>query len=328
LGVAVVITAVTGWPAVEVGIFVLGGVIVELQRRINFLQGRAWPDVIGGGVMVGTALAIPAVLALADAPSVYQAVGALGLVQIVWVTATGWRDWTRAFGDGNAMTAWGDLWRVGRWGLASNAAGYAYSYASLFLTLGLIGTTGVAVLELAQQMVTPVQVVMLGMANVWHPVLARAAGVDHPRDFVRVLRRAVWVQTGVGAIVLVTLLVSGPSLVSLLVPGKETLYSGVPSVAWVLGLAVLGQLVWQHPSFAIVALGKPQYGFATRLGTAASVLPLGYLLTAHFGVMGAAWTRAIGEVMVACLSVLILHEVLRSREQCVVMEPNPVGSVR
>jgi O-antigen/teichoic acid export membrane protein len=303
---SVAVWALSGWPAVELAVFVAGGLAVELQRRVNFIVNRVRHDLIGGAVMLIGCLAGPILLAAAGALTLTRAALVVGALQVGWAVVCGWRYWA-AFPRTRETRALLDLWRVGRWGLASNVAGYLYAYLGLFLTLSLIGAAGVAVLELGRQLIMPVQVLLLGTANAWHPTLARSAQNDPPRRFVREVWRFTRLQSVAGGGLLVVLLIAGPSLLPLLVPGKEAVYASSPEVAWILGGAMMCQLVWQHASFGIIALGKPEYGFLTRLITVAGLAPIGYVLTDRFAVQGAAWTVLLGEAVVLVLSVALFQ---------------------
>lgn len=293
-------------------IFVLGGMTVELQRRINFIHGATHRDLVGGVWNLGGSLAVLAALRSLDLLNLSNVLISLGFIGLTWAIRSDWAQWV-SVPPSNCLTVVREFWRIGRWGIGSNFLGYVYNQASTFLTLGLIGASGVATLELGRQLVAFVQIIMSGMANLWHPRLALIAKKDLPDLFVSEIWRVTRIQTVVGTVLIFISALASPYILPLVVPGKEQSYSMVPTVAWVLGCAIVFQLLWQHPSFGVIALGKPNYGFLTKVIGAGLSIPAGYILTSVFGVVGAAWSRVLAELLIFSISVLAMYRVANLR---------------
>lgn len=335
IGIFQVISAVflllslaVGWifaqPAIQFAVFVVGGLAVELQRRINFISARSSRDLIGGIVNAGGVLV--GLLLLKEfneltVPNVFLIVGS---VNLLWAISCDLRHWL-TYSTQLATSELIELWKIGRWALGSNVAGYVYSQASTFYTLFIVGPAGVAILELGRQLVTVVQVLMQGMANIWQPILARTAATEGPRQLIRQVWRITRNQTAMAAVVLMVILVTIPYLLPLLIPGKEHDYQLAIPIAWITALALLLQMLWQHASFSVIALGKPEYGFITRIAAVLVLLPIGFALTYFDGVTGAAWSRVIGEAFVLVVTTMMLYRAAKAREQ--VMEATPALSL-
>ena len=313
LALGIALNFIFDFPAAQFVVFVIGGLAVELQRRVNFIDDRVHEDLIGGIVSLSfivTAILIAHMYGYLSLSAVFMVIGGMNLL---WAIVSGWKLWTRW-----APIAWNELvemWRLGRWGLASNFTGYVYSQLYVFLTLPLVGPAGVGILELGRQLVTFVQVLILGMSNVWQPRLAKSAATDPPRTFLRLVWRMTRLQTAIGAIMLLVVLLAMPSLLPVLFPGKEDVFPLTVSIAWILAVGMICQLLWQHPSFAAIALGKPEYGFVSRLTTSLLLIPVGFALTFIYGVIGAAWTRTIGEILVLALSITMLYRAVAHEER-------------
>ena len=312
--VSLVFASLIGWiiaqPAIEFALFVVGGLAVELQRRINFINQRSDLDLFGGvinivGVLV--ALLILNSASLLTVPNIFLVVGVTNLLWTITCNARHWLTFSSEFSPSELL----DLWRIGRWCLASNVAGYVYAQSSTFFTLYLIGPKGVAVLELGRQLVNVVLVFVQGMANFWQPKLARSAATDDLQVFAQLVWRVTRLQTVGGAGALIILLLVIPFLLPLLVPGKEQDYALAVPTAWILALALIFQLVSQHPNFALIALGKPKADFLARLIAALILLPLGFGLIYLDSVSGAAWSRVIGEVIVMVITTKWFHQTVR-----------------
>ena len=298
-------------PGLEFAMFILAGVAIDFQRKLNFMDDRPYQDFIGGSINLLGVSVLLLLLARFHLLSLATAFLAIGSVGVLWAAGSGWSRWKQW----RTSITWHEiraLWRIGRWGLASNSAGYVFSQVSLFMTLQIIGPVGVAVLELARQAVSFVQVLLAGMANLWGPRLARSAAHDTRQQFMRFIWQVTGLQTVVGVTLLASVLFSLDYLLPVLFPNKTEIYGATISVAWILAGAMVCQLLSQHPSFGVVALGKPEYGFVTRLVSCVLLVPIGYGLTLAYGVPGAAWTRLIGEVVVLVLSIIMLQRAARS----------------
>lgn len=293
-------------PIVSFGIYVIGGITVELQRRINFIQGLVHRDLIGGAWNTVGALAGLAILEGRGALNleiVFLILGFIGLAWVIYIGRDHWLSVPTKF-DGSLAK---EFWDIGRWGMGSNMFGYLYAQVSTFLTFGLIGVAGVAVLELGRQLVNFVQIIMGGMANLLHTRLAKSARHATPEVFVREVWEMSGFQTLLGTALLLPVAWASQTVIPLLVPGKEYDYALVSTVTWITAAAMICQLLWQHPSFGVIALGKPAYGFLTRATTTAILIPIAYGLTVRFGVVGAAWSRVLGEAIVLVLSTVMLY---------------------
>lgn len=311
--ISIFVGRLNGWPAVEFVIFIFGGLAVELQRRINFIHQRISQDFVGGLVSIAGTIGSLFLLQKYGFFTLANIFLVLGLVNFLWACQSGWGYWLRPSVP-SEIADLNEVWKIGRWGLGTNLAGYAYTQVSTFLTLGLIGTAGVAVLELGRQFILPIQVLLVGAANLWQTKLARSAAKNSPAYFVREVWRVSWIQTLVGAGLLLVILFFLPFLIPWLVPGKEQAYAASLPVAWILSGAMICQLLWAYHSFGVVALGKPEYGFFTKSVTFLFLLPIGYLMTKEWGLIGASWSRFLGEFLVFALSVVMLRRAASDRK--------------
>lgn len=294
------------WPAVEFTVFLFGGLAVELQRRINFVHYQISKDFFGGLIAIGGSIGSLFLLRKLGIFTLPNSFLMLGAVNLLWAIFCGSVYWLRPSINHNAKELI-ELWEIGRWGLGTNLTGYAYTQVSTYLTLGFIGTAGVAVLELGRQLVLPIQVLLVGAANLWQTRLARSAVTNPPTQFMKEVWRITWIQTFVGAVLLLIILLFSPFLIPWLVPGKEQTYSASIIVAWILSGGMILQLLWQHHSFGVVALGKPEYGFFTKSVAFLFLVPIGYQFTKQWGLIGAAWSRVFGEFIVLALSIVMLR---------------------
>jgi len=302
-----------GWPAPEIMILLLGAIAVEVQRRNDYLDGRISADMAGAVFNVIGVLSCLAMLISAELLTLYRAIFVVGLFNLAWVILASGR---RLAGSGTAKSSdWTEMWRVGGWGLGSSLATYLYSQINTFYTFLIIGPAGVAVLELGRQFVGALQPVLFGMANYFQPRLAISAQQDTSAKFTAKLWRLTAVQVAFGALVMIAVLAAFPFLLSFIVPEKKlALYEGSMSVAVALAVATLLQIGWRQPGFAVVALGSPVYGFVTKVAAALVAVPIGFFLTANYGVIGAAWTKVVGDALILILSVTMLYRALREHE--------------
>jgi O-antigen/teichoic acid export membrane protein len=207
-----------------------------------------------------------------------------------------------------------ELWKIGRWVLAINVLGYVFGETGKLMTLGFLGTAGVAVLELGRQIVSPANLLLQGTANLWHPRLVETAETKDKRQFMKTIWRVTLTQMCLGFLILLVIIVAAPHLIPLLVPGKEEAYKLAAPIAMILSLAMIGRLFWQHFSFGIIALGKPNLSSFMRVIAVSVMLPLGYILIKHWGLIGAAWNDVAGQAVVLVLSVLLMRKAIRERK--------------
>ena len=286
--------------------FIIGGITMEIQRRIHFILEQGHQDLFGGGFVLLVSIGGILTLANFDLLSLPRVLAWFGVTQFLWAIASGARIWLQLPRTID-FRPYQECWKIGRWDLGSTAFGFSYSQFMTFATLGFLGPTGLAVLELGRQIVAPLQVILFGAGNIYSTRLAKK--VAHtPRN---VLLSEIWkltkYQTLVGIVVQLLILLSLPLLLPWLVPGKEDAYSLSITIAWILGGAMVFQLLWQNPSFGLVLFGKPNYGFYTRALVTVIIIPVGYVLTKGFGVLGAAWIRLIGECLVFLFSTFFLY---------------------
>ena len=187
---------------VSFGVYAIGGIALELQRRINFIQGFVHQDLIGGAWNTVGALTGLAILQWRGALNLETIFLILGFIGIAWVVCVGREHWLSIPTKINSSLA-KEYWNIGRWVMGSNMFGYTYSQMSMFLTLDLIGAAGVAVLELGRQLVSFVQIIMGGMANLLQTRLAKSARHATPEVFVREVWEMTRFQTLLGTALLV-----------------------------------------------------------------------------------------------------------------------------
>lgn len=286
-------------------LFVAGGVAVEIIRRTNFILGDIKTDIFGGILTLVGTIGAMIILSGQGRLDLNSGLCLVGLVNLAWVlqgVVPMWRP--------PPLSEYGKIfancWTHGRWVLASNVLGYCYAQFATFMTLGVIGPSGVAVLELGRQCVSLTQVLLQGTANLWFPKISQSSVTLSPKKFLAEVCALTVYQTSIGILLLGMVLIGLPFLLPILVPGREEAYAASIPVAWIMAAAMIGQMLWQHPSFATFALGKPEYGFFNRLIATIIVIPAGYVLTIQFGVFGAAWVRVLGEFVIFGISVMTL----------------------
>jgi len=292
-------------PVWAFGIYAAGGLAVELQRRIIMIEQRLGRDLLGGITNVIGVVGGYAILTLQGFMSAWGAFLVVGMVNLIWVAADKGGGWLRFNGLGSEH--WFEFWKIGKWILGNNVAGYLYNQMALFYTLALVGVSGVAILEMGRQLMAVAQVLLLGMASFWQPRLARQVYDDSPVIFVKRVWRISLGQTVLILVVIAIFLVIAPTLLEVVLPDKASSYGSAIEIAWIMGLAMLLQSLWQHVSYASAVLGKPEYGFWGRLAVVGLLLPVGYFLTATDGVNGAAWTRVLGEGAFLFFASIALH---------------------
>jgi O-antigen/teichoic acid export membrane protein len=309
------------WPVFQFIIFMIGGLAVELQRRINYVHGRINQDFVGGLIVMAGSIGGLLVLTRLGLFTLGNIFLVLGLINLIWAVQSGWNYWlyTPTILKVDDLA---EVWKIGRWGLGTNLVGYVFGQASTYWTLGLIGTAGVAILELGRQFVLPIQVLLVGTANIWQTKLVRSAAKKPSNHFVKEVWRVTCLQTGVGTLLLVTILALISFFIPWMIPGKEQAYAGSLTVAWILSGSMICQLLGQHPTFSLIVLGKPEYGFLTKVVAALFLIPVGYYMTREFGVTGAAWSRVLGEFLMFIMSVVMLNRAVNYREDRKVEFPN------
>jgi len=287
-------------------IFFTGGIMMEIQRRIHIILDQGQRDFFGGLVVFLITCGGLLTLTHLELLNLPRALAWLGITQLVWAIGTGPRYWLQ-LPHTMDFRNYRECWAIGRWDLGSTTFGYSYSQFMTFATLGFLGATGLAVLELGRQVVAPLQVILFGAGNIYSTRLAKKASTTTPNVLLSAIWKLTKYQTIVGIFLQLTILLTLPFLLPWLVPGKESAYSLSISVAWILGGAMVFQLLWQNPSFGLVLFGKPNYSFFTRVLVTIIIIPLGYGLTKTFGVLGAAWGRLIGEALVLFISTFMLY---------------------
>jgi len=316
---ASILLLITGWliglifnfPGLAFAVFIAGSLVAELHRKLNYINQNYGRDLAGG--LINLVLIIAGLLAMnkfgdLSLTSVFYVFGGVNIIWAMSINRPLWYGLPKRFSAAVLL----DLWRIGKWGLGSNTAGYIYSRVSTYYTLLLVGPSGVAVLELGRQMVMVVQTLTQGMANYWQPILARSALNDPLQKFLDMVWRTSINQTAIGVSIMAVMLLALPSVLPILLAGNAEGYVSSIPIAWVLAGAMFCQLLWQHPSFAVIALGKPQFGFLTRLVSAVILLPLGYFLTLNHNVMGAAWSWTLGELIILVITLIMLRKAVKA----------------
>lgn len=302
------------WQVVEATFFLTGAAAIEIVRRVDYLEGRVKRDTFGA--FYHLFLTLFALLVIHDLAMLdtYNAMLVVGLINLSWlflstVNNGGLRKGVLKFSQMK------ELWRIGSWGLGGNAGTYIYSEASTMYTYALIGTHGVAILELGRQFVAVLQPLLFGMANYLQPKLAISAANDKRSIFIRKLINISLVQVIFAATILVLMLILSPYLIGIIVPDKVEFYKAALPIVSILAISSLLRVCWQQPTFAMVALGWAKHGFFTRILAAMIALPAGYLLTYQFGIEGAAWTNVVGDGVMLFFSVCFLFRLLNGSKR-------------
>lgn len=293
-------------------VFLIGGIAIDIQRRFLYLDERQISDLVGAIynlVMTLMCIVVMYSLRALEFDTTYLCIGC---VAMSWVFISNHKVWITSIRKID-FTALLRLWRIGRWGLASNIAGYIYSRVNTYYTLLLIGPAGVAVLELGRQMVSVAQVYLLGMANYWQPRLAKMAKSVPLQDYNKRLLKITLIQSIAGAGLLVFALAMFWWIVPRVFPSGGAEYQDSFGVALVFSGAMLCQLLYQHISFSIYAFDKAYMSFLARAVASIITLAIVFPVIDQFGLMGAAWTWTLGEIIVLMSTFLAFFWVVRER---------------
>jgi len=299
-----------GGQFLALAVFLIGAVLLEVIRRLAYIKRRVKTDAAGAVVNCLVVLAVFYLLIKKDALSVPVAAGSMGLVYIFWGVLSGPKiHFRKGFLTCSDVK---NIWNVGSWSLASNFFAYVYSEINTFYTFLLIGSPGVAVLELGRQFVAVLQPILFGMANYFHPIIAASASRDRMDVFTGKLIKLTAAQVLIGAAVIVGMLLAGPYLLTIILgrPVKE--YQNVLPIAAILGTGAILRVGWQQPGFAMITLGYPKYTFTARAAGAVLAVSIGYVLTRQMGVLGAAWTKCLGDVLILIFSTVFYIKTTRS----------------
>jgi len=211
------------------------------------------------------------------------------------------------------LTSLDSMWNIGKWSLGSNISGYIYNRASTWLTLILLGPSSVAVLELGRQLVTVIQSFIAAMANYWQPILAKLSGKESFDVYLNKMWRITFIQSIVGAAILVIALLVMPLFIQLVVVDNLDAYIVSIPIAWCFAGAMIAQLMWQHPNYTLTVFERPAYGFYAKLVSALVALPTGYLLTFYYGVIGASLAATFGEIVVLIVVLMWLRYLIKTK---------------
>lgn len=294
--IAVCVASFTSWIIAGVSLFLLGAIGLQVSRRINYIQRRINIDCIGAVVNIVLISALMVFVYITGSIKMTVVLFAVSVIVLGWMFLS--LRWFESDAGVLSVGEYKKLWSIGRWGLAGNFSTYAYSEISTLYTMTLMGASAVAVLELGRQFVAVLQTLLFGMANYFHPGIAASAKNDAPRMFLAKLAKLTGVQILLAVIVLGALLLFSPYALELIVPDKLEEYANAIPVAVILALAGLTRTGWQQTGFALVALGRPNYSFLSRVAGALIAIPGGYFLTKIYGLEGAAWTKVVGDVCI------------------------------
>lgn len=293
-------------------VFLMGGLAVEHQRRLCYLNGRYLRDLLGGVLHAVLSLSLLVSLSMLGTLDLAQALLVIGLLSLAWgLLPLGGLLW-RYPGPG-AWSAFAHTVRISAWMLGSNFSGYVYNRASTWYTLALLGLESVAVLELGRQIVTLAQSFIAAMANYWQPLLARLAREATLANYFRKVGRISLAQSAAGALLLLALLAFSKPLVALLAADNAVSYGAAIPVAWCLSGAVIAQLLWQHASYSLLVFRRPSHAFYAKSIAATVMIPVGYWLVLEFGLLGAALVWTIGEVLFLLLIVAFIAQLFRDQ---------------
>ena len=307
--ISLLIEKFVGWHITEIVVFIAGGVALEIHRRIDYIEMHLYVDFIGAIYnLFGIIMCLLLLLQMGHI-KLCDVVLMMGIINLTWVIISKIRYGLSL--DTANLSELKKIWSIGGWGLGSNMATYLYSQISTFYTFFIIGSTGVAVLELGRQFIAVVQPMIFGMANYFQPRLAISAKKDTKSEFSKKLWDLTIIQLIFSAVVLLAVLLASPFLLQVVVPDKLEIYQSVLPVAYIFAFAALLQIGWQQPGFAVIALGKPMYGFITKVVGAMIALPIGYMLTLQYGVTGAAMSKAVGDGLIIIISIYMLMRVQR-----------------
>jgi O-antigen/teichoic acid export membrane protein len=311
LSVFVVVTIVgnlwDGWQlALALGIFFCGGLALDIGRRIDYLN-RQWSKDLAGSVSVFVmTLCGLWWINRSGLMSLPFAISVIGGAQITWVFLSSGRIWFRGRFVGNFHIL-NELWRRGQWGLAAAGASYGYMQASTFIVFVMVGSTGVALIEISRQLMMPIQIYMTGMANAFHPRISKKC-LGELNVLLPTIFRITALQFGIGIILVVVIVLFAEQILQLFVGEKFSSYEDAVPFVVIWGAIMLTQMAWQHASFGLYSLSKFKSFFLNRFIPMVIIMPITWWATLLWSEAGALWARCLAEIMVVCGSWYYLQQ--------------------
>ncbi|MBT8125682.1 MAG: hypothetical protein KJO81_12715 [Gammaproteobacteria bacterium] len=302
-----------GIEAVAFAIFILGGMLLECARRLGYIEGRVALDARGAilnFLITGGALLA---LVMVNSLSIWSAIVVIGIIQLSWCFSA---MPVRRISDGFlSLSKLRRMWDMGRWGLASNLSTYSYTEANTFYALYFLGAPGVAALELGRQLIAVLQPMLFGMANYMHPIVANSARALQISPFIKRLILLTVVQLSIAIPIVLIMVLVGPQLLDIILGRDVAQYENVITLAMIFGAAAVIRIGWQQPGFALVPLGFPSYAFYARLGGSIFAVLIGFILTKYYGVVGAAMSKLLGDVMILAATIYVMSRVIKTKKK-------------
>lgn len=300
----------SGLPVFAVALYLGSTVCCEVYRRVNYILCRRGRDNLAGFAALGSSMLGLVILVNTDNLQINEVLLLLSMAQItaLLILQPGMIRFS-----GLRREECSALWKIGKWNLGSSLSTYVHAEIATLLTYSYLGAAALATLEIARQLVAFMQPLLFGMANHYHPILARCALVDTHRALARKLLSITGIQTAIAVFVLASVLLVSPWFIQQLMAEKYTLYQQSIPLAVILAVAVVARIGWQQPGFTMTALGKAHFAFFAKLSGSIVSLPLSYLMLQQFGVMGAVSAKLAGDLVILLVSLLLLTYLFNKR---------------
>ena len=186
-------------------------------------------------------------------------------------------------------------WSFGRWQLIGLAGSYGYLQANTIIVAAMLGTVAAAELHAAQNLLLPIQLLLVGIGNYASP-RASWLYVNEGRS---TLQRFVMRWTGLLAVLAVvycgTMALAPAFFLDLLYGGK---YPGAGILVRIWAVAFLVLALRRFPTVGIVAMRRPDIAVFAGLGGGIVSVILCLVLADRIGVAGAAAARAGAEIVI------------------------------
>lgn len=275
--------------------YVMSGAVLEFQRRACYINHNIDLDMLGG--IVSSVIMILGIYVIGFHSELSLSTGLylIATINFIWsiFIVVSQRTSGVIVADKDPLK---EMWALGKWGFVSNLLGYANARSSTWITLALVGPSGVAVLEFGRALISPAQSFVSAMANVWQPVFARLAGTVQFSDYKQIVSHVTYKQVCIGAVGLLFLMLLAPIAIGLLaLPGGDTYEQSLLPAGFV-AFAVLCQLGWQHQNFSFTVFGRPMIGTAAKFISVLIGIPSSFLMGSEWGVSGIAAAWALAEL--------------------------------
>lgn len=286
---------------ISIALFAVSGSLALMTQRCLYIIGRPTIDLLGSSLNFVVTVAGLVLLFRVLEARLPHALMLISLTQICWTAVSVHRFW-RIGSSGRRLKALiSRIQARSAWGLTFGIQNYLYTYLFIILAAAMLGPAKIAVLEAGRQLMAPVQTLLTGISNTSQPRLA-----TYRNDLQKLQKTATTITANQTAIVIVGVVLIaafGETLVILIAADKANRYiaGGVGTIIAIWGGIMVAQAVWQHASFALYTSSRFRAIFVFRCIAIIAALSVGYVLLEPVGITAVAWSRLIGELIVAVL---------------------------